>query len=57
MEPDTPAAPAGLATGDLIVGVNRTAVGSLNDIVPPPQTRNLLLLSIYRDDHALRDPG
>lgn len=53
VEQDTPAARAGLAIGDLIVGVNQNLVGSLNDIAPSQATDDLLLLTVYRDGHAL----
>lgn len=51
--PDSPAAQRGLREGDLIVAVNRAAVGSIADLIREADNENILFLLVIRGDRQL----
>ncbi len=51
--PNSPAAQRGLREGDVIVAVNRTAVGSISDLINEASDEEILFLLVVRGDRQL----
>ncbi len=51
--PNSPAAQRGLREGDLIVAVNRSAVGSISDLIREASDQEILFLLVVRGDRQL----